>query len=331
MPTTNVARIRRATLAAKMEVPYGVDPFAGAPVAADLLPIENVALEEPRGFYPWPAQSGLLDALPGVPGELMARVTFDVRLRGKGSAYSASVKPEAGFLLRALGFSETVDATLNLEKVTYKHPKASGFESIALVFMQENGPSLKILGAFGDASLVFQAGQPVILRCTFTGLHGGRGTQALVTGAPAASPIHPILASAAFQVGAENYAAQFRALSIALNNLISPITGPNDANAFAGFFLTRDPTRPPTLEFDPEAVAAATFDWFTKWGAGTLLDWSFGTTGAQYVRAKFGEPTNSKAQISQLRWGARDELRTFPVVLNLLANAGEDSLVIVFD
>lgn len=328
MPSTTVARLRRATLAAKMETQYGTDPWTGAPASADLLPIENLGIEEPRGFYPVSAQSGLLDALPGVPGELLARVTCDLRLRGAGSAYAANTKPAAGFLLRALGFSETVVTTPGVESVTYKHPKAPPHESVAFWFMQENAPSLKILGAFGDASLVFVAGQPVLLRGTFTGIHGGRGTQALVTGAPAAAPIHPILASASFQVGSENYAAQFRNLSIALNNIVSPIPGINDASAYAGIFLSKDPTRAPAMEFDPEAVAAATFDWFTKWGAGTLLDWSFQTNGLQYARVKF---SGAKAQIAQLRWGSRDELRTFPVVLNLLGDSGEDSLVIVFD
>jgi hypothetical protein len=331
MPTTLVSRIRRATLAALIESTYGTNAFGGAPVAADLLPVENVRLEEPRGFYPWAAMSGLLDALPGVPGELMARVSFDVRLRGKGSAYSAGNKPEASVILRALGFSETVDATGGAEKVTYKFPKAPEHDSLSMVLMHENAPSLTVLGVRGTASLVFAAGKPVAFRCTFMGIHGGRGTQALVTGQPAVTPLHPILASAAFQIGTENYAAQFRQLAIALNSIVSPIAGPNDANAYAGFFLTMDPTRPPTLSFDPEAVAAATFDWFTKWGAGTLVDWSFGTNGAQYTRIKFGEATNSKAQIVSLGWDDRDELRTFPVVLNLLPNAGADSLVIVFD
>lgn len=331
MPSTTVARIRRATLAAKLETTYGSDPFGAGPVTGDILPVENLAIEEIRGFYPWLAQSGILDALPGVTGELLARATFDLRLRGKGSAYSASVKPEAGFLLRALGFSETVDTTPGSEKVTYKHPKASGFESIALAFLQENAPSVKILGAFGDASLIFQAGQPVALRCTFTGIHGGRGTLALVTAQPSVTPLHPILVSAGFQAGTENYAAQFRGLTIALNNIVSPIMSQNDAGAYAGFFLTRDPGRPPTMEFDPEAVTAATFDWFTKWAAGTLMDWNFGTNGAQYARVKLGEATNAKSQIASLRWGARDELRTMPVTLNLLANAGEDSLVVTFD
>jgi hypothetical protein len=328
MPSNTVARPRRSTLAAKIESTYGTDPFGGAPVAADLLPIEELSPEEPGGFYPFPALSGLLAALPGIPGELMARAAFDWRFRGKGVAYSATVKPEGGFLLRALGFSETVVTTPGAESVTYKHPKASGHESVALKFMQENAPSLALLGAHGDASLIFQTGQPVILRSTFTGLHGGRGTQALVTGQPAAAPIHPILAAAAFQIGAANYAAQFRSLSMALNNIVPPIAGPNDANAFAGFFLTRDPTRPPTMEFDPEAVTAATFDWFSTWRAGTLVDWSFQTTGLQYTRVKF---SGAKAQISQLRWGVRDELRTFPVTLNLLGDTGEDSLVITFD
>jgi hypothetical protein len=331
MPGTTVARIRRGVVAVKLESTYGTDPWAGAPAAADVLPVENIVIEEPRPFYHWAGHSGLLDALPGVVGELMGRVSFDLRLRGKGSAYAAGNKPEASLLLRSLGASETVDATPGSEKVTYKFPRASGHESVAAWFVQENAPGVKLLGGFADGQLLFVAGQPVVLRYTCMALHGGRNTQALVTQAPAATPIHPILASAAFQVGTENYAAAFRALTISLNNILAPRMDPNDANAYGGFFITRDPNRPPTLEFDPEAVAAATYDWFTKWGAGTLVDWSFGTNGAQYARIKFGEATNSKAQIASLRWGQRDELRTFPVILNLLANAGEDSLVIVFD
>ncbi len=331
MPSTTIARIRRSTLAAKIESTYGTSPFGGAPVAADLLPVENLAIEEPRAFYPRAAQSGILDAQAGVPGELMARVTFDIMLRGKGSAYAAGNKPDAGVILRALGFSEVVDTTVSAEKVTYKHPVAPEHESATLIFMQENAPSLTLLGGRGDASLIFVAGQPVALRATMMGIHGGRGTQALVTSQPAATPVHPILASAAFQVGTENYAAQFRNLAIALNNVLSPIAGPNDANAYAGYIISKDPTRPPTLSFDPEAVTAATFDWFAKWGAGTLVDWSFGTNGPQYTRIKFGDAGNNKAQIQALSWGERESFRTFPVVLNLLPNVGQDSLTIVFD
>ena len=103
--------------------------------------------------------SGLLDALPGVPGELMARVSFDVRLRGKGAAYSASAKPEAGVLFRACGASETVDATPGTEKVTYKFPKAPDHDSATFIFMQENAPSLTLLGARGDATFLLEAGR----------------------------------------------------------------------------------------------------------------------------------------------------------------------------
>src|SRR5918999_1592579 len=221
MPDTT-PRIRRAALAGKIETTYGTNAFAGAPVAADILPIMDLDIEEPRGFYPNPATTGLLDHQPGVPGELMARIRGAIWLRGAGEAYSAGNKPAAGPILRALGFSETLVTTGGSESVTYKFPKAPEHESLSLVVMQENGPSVTILGARGTGSLVMVAGQPVVLRFELWGLHGGRGTQALVTAAPEQTPIHPILASAAFQMGTENFAAQFRALTIALNSVVVP-------------------------------------------------------------------------------------------------------------
>jgi hypothetical protein len=324
-------RIRRAALAAKIEATYGTNAFAGAPVAADILPVLDIEIEEPRGFYMNPTTTGLLDHQPGVAGELMARVRGAIWLRGAGEAYSATNKPAASPILRALGFSEVVVTTPGLETVTYKFPKVPEHDSLSLIFMQENAPSLTILGTRGTGSLVMVAGQPVVLRFELWGIHGGRGTQALVTAAPEQAPIHPILASAAFQIGTENFAAQFRALTVALNSLVVPKLDPNNVNAYSGMFITTDPLRPPAIEFDPEAVAAATYDWFTKWGAGTLIDWSLQTNGAQYVRVKFGEAANAKAQIASLRWGSRDELRTTPVTLNLLPNAGADALTILFD
>ncbi len=325
---STAARIRRATLALKAESAYGTDPWVGAPAAGDLVPVDGPTPSEPRGFYRWRAHSGLLDSLPGTPGELMARIAASLRLRGKGSAYAAGVKPEADLILRPLGFSATVDATPGSEKWTYKAPKAPTHESLAAWFLQENADTLKLLGGFGDGALLFTAGAPVVLDFSLMGIHGGRPAQALVTSQPSASPIHPILASASFQIGSENYAAAFRSLRINLNNIVSAIPGPNEANAYAGFFITRDPDRPITLEFDPQAVTAATFAWFTKWGNGTLVDWSFQTTGAQYTRVKF---SGTKAQISGLGWGEREGDRTHPVVLDLIGDSGEDSLVITFD
>ena len=98
---------RRRTILAKIETTYGTDPIptgaANAMLVRNLNPVpQNVNLVSRDMIRPYFGNSDKL------PGTLYAGIDFEVELAGSGTAGTA---PAWGVLMRACGFSETLNAT----------------------------------------------------------------------------------------------------------------------------------------------------------------------------------------------------------------------------
>ncbi|MGE0715648.1 MAG: hypothetical protein AB7P02_09405 [Alphaproteobacteria bacterium] len=97
-----VMRTRRGTILAKIESTEGVD---AAPAAGDAILAENLRLTFDPGLVTTNEMTGSLDPEAPIVGGLKASVTFDVYLKGSGSAGTA---PEFGPLFKACGWQEVV-------------------------------------------------------------------------------------------------------------------------------------------------------------------------------------------------------------------------------
>lgn len=325
MAQPTVARLARRSLLMKVETDYGVDPTALT--GTDEIEAYNIVPAVGPQMTEIPGLGGAMGSLGLIPGVRLAQVSFEQIWRGAGSAYDDSpvVAPNFHLPLRGCGFQATFAAD---PKWTYV-PRSTGFESMALYVLQENGPSIKILGAFGDAQLVCQVGRPVVARYTFTGIYQ---TEADDTPAFAqkvftvGSNQYPVILSSAFQVSTENYAAPWSQLSLNLGNMLDLLEGPNAASGVAGAYIAN---RRPTGTIDPETVKVATFPWITKLEAGTVMDASWQTNGAQYKRVKF---TLAGAVLRARGWQQRGQKSVFGINFDLVPSAsGDDEITIVTD
>lgn len=325
MPQPSVPRSERRTLAMKVESTYGVDAFGGTVAAADIQEVYNIEVASGPQMQEVPFIGGFLGSLGTVPGVRIAQVTFEQMARGAGSAYSASVVPNVHLPFRGCGMLATGTFTPGAEKWEYT-PRSSSMEAVTIYVMQENAPTMMLLGAFGDMQVIGAVGRWLQVRYVFTGIYKQEAdTPALVTKQFSPSPQWPVVLSAAFQIGSENYAPNIQAVQINLNNTIDVQEAINAASGVAGVFIA---SRRPNGALDPEMATRATFDWISKWENSTVMDLSFQSAGAQYARWKFSA---DKATIRTRGWGRRGQKATYQVGFDLIPTNGDDEFKWTFD
>lgn len=326
MAQLTVPRARRMVLAMKAETTYGTDIFAGTYVSADILPAFDIApdarVEEIQNL----SMFGDLGRLPSVMGLEQGQIAFSMYLRGSGVAYAAGVKPECDRALRGCTLIGTGAFGGGTEKWTYQPGTP---ESYTIYAVQENGRSLKLVGALGTVDFSMKAGGVLMARFTFQGKVAGVSDVTFVAGTISGTPQYPVMKSAAFQFGSANYAPRIASVGFALGNGLSPAPAINDATGMAGYFVS---DRNPRLTIDPEADTVANFDWYGLQKAGTLSDMTFQCGTAQYNRVlfSFNAVGANQVQIVGTSWGTRDGLTSSPAQLLATINAGSDDLSLVF-
>jgi len=154
-------KYKSRVLAAKIESTYGVD---ATPAGTDAILTKGLTVNHYEGNKVSrdfdSTQLGNSEQINTGP---YSTVTFEVELAGSGTAGDA---PGYGALLRACGFSETINAGTD---VVYA-PVSSAFESVTLYFM-EAGELKKIMGARGTVSFSLSKGQLPTMSFTFTGFY----------------------------------------------------------------------------------------------------------------------------------------------------------------
>lgn len=163
---------RMQALLASTEVTYGTD--AAPTGAANAILAENVRLSPMEGndvarghMRPY------LGAQPTIPAELHGKLSFDVELKGTGTAGTA---PAYGVLLKACAMAEVTEAGAS---VTY-NPVSSGHESVTIHF-NSDGTNYVLRGARGTFKISLTAQGIVKLEFEFTGLFTQPATVALPT------------------------------------------------------------------------------------------------------------------------------------------------------
>jgi len=317
-----VARVDRRTLAMKAETTYGTDVFSGTVLAADIQQVSGITFDVGPQAMDVPFMGGFLGSLGSIPGARMARCGFEQLARGAGAAYSASVKPNVDLPLRGVGMLPTLTSTGGAEKWVYT-PRSSAFEAMTIYIMQENAPTIRFTGAFGDCSMSAQVGRPLALRYNFIGIYTTElDTPTLVTKQFTPAPQFPQLLSAAFTW--DSYVANFSQMSINLANALDVQEAPSNAAGIGGVFMGG---RRPNGTWDPEQVTRAVYDFIAKWEASSTVAISMASNGAQYARWKF---TAGKAQIRTRGIGARGQKATYQVGFDLVPTNGDDEFALEF-
>lgn len=315
---------RNISILAKVEDTYGQDTSPGAANGIYVIGGAPKILQEPNELNDVVGRGSLSKLPASQPGPRHWQLDFRVPIRGAGAAYSASVLPRVGPLLRACGFQQTLVTTPGSETVTYV-PRSESFESINLYYNWD-GLLYKLLGTRGTVNFVVRTGGILYAEFSFQGLYTQPADVAIVnvTGEPTVQ--FPVLLSGVFQIGSENYAAPFQNWNLNMGGVLVADPDPSAADGISQIYLVN---RQPEGSFDPTAVLVATFDWYSKWKAGTIMDMSFTHGTAQYNKITF---TMSQVQAKEITPGDRGQLGMFSVPFRVVDNSesGDSEVSIVF-
>lgn len=261
-----------------------------------------------------------MSKLEDIPGSQLARITFSLEMKGRGTAYSSSNLPALDKYLKACGFAATVDTTIGAEKVTYK-PASTGIPCLT-IGCYEDGVIKTIYGARGNVRFEGRNGEPIMAHFDFLGIWDGATDGAML------SPTYegtkpPAFLNAPFTVA--GYTATIAGWDIDMGNALTPRSDPTKASGYSSCIIT---DRVPGGKFDPEMVTVATHDFFGRWKAGTTGALVIGDVGAtQYNKVKINAPTLLYRKVSD---ADRKGIAVADINFQLAMNTGDDEIEIVF-
>lgn len=302
---------RKKALLAKVETSYGTDPTPGS---SDYVLASNVSitpLEQDYGerdpLLPYFANYG------SIPANARVSVEFEVEIAGGGAVDTA---PKFGQLLRACGFSQTINTGVS---VTYALISAS-FESVTIYFHLD-GVLHKLTGCRGAVSFSFAHGAIPKMKFTFTGIYNAPTDTAL-----------PTIATTGWQtplpVEKGNTTFSLHSISGILASLsIDPANEIVHRNYVNATEIVRYTGRKPAGSVQIEAASIATKDWFTAAKNGTTgtLQIVHGTTAGN--KFQIDAP---KVQVTNPRYEDADGVTMISMDLALRpsADTGNDELTI---
>lgn len=257
-------------------------------------------------------------------------IPLKLEAKGAGSAYSASVVPQAHVLLRAAGFDAALTSTAGAEKYVYT-PTAgpTGFASLAGE-LYARGEKWPFTGGYLDWEL--GADGPGIPLWAFT-LRGLLTVDPTDVAVP--SITYPLAAiDPAKAVGASLLSINavtslvLRSWSIKGNREIAPRLNQNTAAGLAGFAPGR---RAPTLELTFETPAKATFDPEALWKAATEMATTITVGSVQYKKFNAVMPKVQIASAPTFSADGNISLTTLSCQLNPSTLTANDELTLTFD
>ncbi len=300
--------IRKTQVAAKIE---GTEGVAETLAAADGLRISNFNFVPTIDMVERNLLGSDLSAFASLPGKRSGIISFDVELKGSGTAGDA---PEWGELLKACGFSETI---VGGASVTYA-PISASIPSMTLAGYLD-GMKFLLLGVRGTVVFDITAGQAGKMSFTFT------GADFTVTDEAQLSITYDTLkppVALATSLTIDGFSFKISQLMLDIGN---EITLRDDINSSSGNFSALIGRRRAIGSMDPELMLVADYDAYGKWRAGTegalsiVLD---GTAGNIITL------TGPKLRPTNLGLGERGVLRTLAEDFEVNRNAGNDELVI---
>jgi len=226
-------------------------------------------------------------------------------------------------------------ATSGSESVEYKPTDTEEVMTIYVVVDIPGGAALsaQMVGCIGTCRFSGRAGEMVRADFTFMGALQERADITYAGGTLATTPQFPTLKSAAFQIGAANYAPRIAEISFDLGNRIIPIPSINSAQGVVGHTVI---DRRPEFTIDPEAAREADSGWWAALSDGDpLKDLSFQVGSAQYntinFRASAAGTPGSTVQVVAQSFSARNGIMSLPTRLFATIDSANNDFAILFD
>lgn len=305
--------VNREVILAKIEGTYGTD---SVPVeATDAMLVENISWSnEGLRMNERPAVRASLGMLQQVFGGTLRTVTFDVEMKGSGTA---GTPPEFDPLLRACGLGVT---NVPVTSDTYA-PVSTMHESITIYYFQD-GMRYDLLGCRGNVSFNLETGALPKMSFTFTGHLVGPTDVALAS--PTVLTLTPeALINGTFDIG--GFAAVINALTFDMSNTLAY---PPDMSASDGFGEVQITSRDVNGSYDPEAELVATEDPWADLIADTALALSVGPIGA--TAGNIINIDLPAVAYRDLTPGDRDGIRVYEVPFGAAEATTDDEVSIAF-
>jgi len=310
----------RDVILIKVESSYNTD---AVPVeATDAVLVESPSwADEGLRMVDRPAVSATLDTRQQIYAGALKTVSFDLEMKGAGAVYSASVYPEVDAVLRACGFSSTLNAGAGVETYTYV-PVSTAHES-ATVYYYQDGTRHILTGCRGTVSFNLETGNIGRASVTLTG-HFAATTDTAMASPTYLATVPPAILNGAFAI--DGFSGVISALAWDMSNTIAT---PPDFNAADGYGPVQITKRDVNGSFDPEAVVIATEAFEANFRSGAVAALASGDMGGtQYNQYNVAMPAVYYRSISP---GDRDGVRTFDMTFGAAASSGDDEVTIVFD
>jgi len=305
--------INREVILVKEEVTYNTDPV---PVAADdAVLVENQSwANEGLRMNERPAARASLGQLQHVYGGMLRTLTFDVEMKGSGSA---GVAPEMGDLLEACGMLETVVAVTS---VTYT-PASTGHKSVTIYYYQD-GTLMKLTGCRGNVNFNLEVGGIPKASFTMTG-HVSAVTDIALPAATYDSVIPAPFINASFTV--DGYGQIISAWAFDMGNELAMPPSPAATDGFGEIRITK---RDVNGSLDPEhqLIADEAFDAnFRNGVAAALASGAIGSTAGNIIN--ISQPAIYYRDIAP---GDRDGIRTLDLTYAASESTTDDESSIAF-
>lgn len=298
---------KRSVILAKIESVYGTDPTPTGANDAVLISNLSPSLAGAR-MNERPAMRNTLGQLKHLYGGSLLQVSFDVEIKGSGTAGTA---PEIGPLLRACGLGETIVGGVS---VTYA-PVSTAIESIT-IYIYEDGLEYKMTGCRGTFTGNLEAGMAGKLSFTFTG-HWSGPTDVAVPAPTYDSTVPVVTLSAGFTV--DSFAGVVNALGFDIGNEVSMPPSINAADGFADIIISG---RDVKGSIDPETVLIATEAFIANYKSGVVMALATGTIGA--TGGNIYQLTFGQISYREVALGDRDGIRTYELAFGAAESTGDD-------
>lgn len=260
-------RASNGVVLAKIETTYQTD--AVPVVGTNAILVESVDFKtEGLTMNDRPAIRADIGQLQQVYGGALARLSFDVEVKGSGTAGTA---PEHGTLLRACAMGETVVASTS---VTYK-PISSAHESATIYYFEGGVKKHVLTGCRGTVVLKLSARGIARYSFEFVG-HVANPVDIAIPVPVYGTQVPKPTLSMAIAIGGIS-ALTVRSWSVDLKNTIATPGSVSASDGFGAVIITK---RDVSGEIELDAELASVIDLDTQLSAGTGLNFASGTLGS---------------------------------------------------
>lgn len=307
----------RRVLLAKVETEYGTDPTPTA--AANAIEVMNLSVKESGDIKDRDVVRADLSPMAGVLGKRGVDITFEVDLKGSGTAGTAG---KIGDLLKACGFIE-LDAASSVVYSPTSIPASMGSLTFYVYNLGDaNAVLRKISGARGTFNVVCKAGEFGKVEFTFRGNYAAPSDVANPTGMVYEATKPPLVESATLTVGGTALVAS--ELDVAMGNELIDRDDVNSPNGMKGVEISG---RKPTGKVVPEAVNLATKNWHTIWTGNTesAINITIGATAGNIVNVII-----PKAQIESISETDQNNIIYNDLPFRCNGSSGNDEVTFCF-